>query len=260
MDVRDYPSTQVVRAALEAHEIGYRIIASWINEEIKKCASGKAKRLARNAKVRVEADPPPPNASFEQSQNQLANALLGIRPFLPHLPRDDRDVCPWVIGYLGRSGERTNEGEKVLIKVPVVAMPMGFGLQRDIRRRVSVFAYDWNEGEWRTYVKEPVEAWFKQTQAELLALLGPMGRTKSRRGGKPKRYADLEDVIRSACPNLYPTREKADAIASSYNQKFGHKGQRALIDGTKVLAVAKEMRRPRRKRTNAKSKKSMQGK
>ncbi len=120
----------------------------------------------RRASVRIVCDPPPPDVSFEDCQNVLANALSGIRPFVPTLHRDDRQLTPWVIGYLG-TADGNIAGKKVLIPVPLVGQALG-DWAFDINRRVDVFAGNldpsdrekiipWTDGEWRTFVIEPVE-------------------------------------------------------------------------------------------------------
>ena len=81
---------------------------------------------------------------------------------------------------------------------------------------------------------------------------------KTRRGGRKKVLGELEQLIREAAPNLRLNSETAQAIASAYNQKWANKGGRTAVDESKVMAHAREMRRPPRKDRNAKKAKGSQ--
>jgi hypothetical protein len=100
-------------------------------------------------------------------KNKLRHILAAYNADVPNvsLHRDDRQITPWVIGYLG-TADGNIAGAKVLIRVPLIGGPLG-GWSFDINRRVGVFAGNldpsdrekiipWTDGEWRTYVITPV--------------------------------------------------------------------------------------------------------
>jgi hypothetical protein len=145
---------QFVEAALKAHDDGFRLIAHWLNSQ----------PAIMRAKVKIEPCSPRPGVAMADCRNVLSNVLLGIRPYAPSIPKDDRDIAPWTLGCLARNKDQHSfvrlyfsEGDETV--------------EQRIERLVGVYdAYGWTAEDWGVCVKTAVEEYSDQWRSTLSAL------------------------------------------------------------------------------------------
>jgi hypothetical protein len=148
---------QFVEAALQAHDQGFRLIAHWLNSQ----------PPLQRSKVIIEPCSPPPGASLDGCRNVLSNALLGIRPYVPEIPKDDRNIAPWSLGCLSQSKSHHSY-------VRLYNGDDDETVEERIERLVAIYdAYGWSAEDWRVCVKAAVEQHAEQWRNALKASAEP---------------------------------------------------------------------------------------
>lgn len=148
---------QAVENALKAYDDGYRIIAGWFNAAFKTATFRTEGDVEID--VDIKADPPPPGVTLDDCRRRLSNSLVAIRPHWKELETDERQLWPWVAGYLAT--ETDQPGEKcfgiALAKDPHLAWA-SLDTVEAVENIVRIKRSRWKDaGKWRAYVIEPME-------------------------------------------------------------------------------------------------------
>jgi hypothetical protein len=148
---------QFIEDFRQALDEGFRLIAHWLNSQ----------PPVQRAGVKIEPCSPHSASTIEGCRNKLANLFIGIRPYAPNVPREDRDIHPWTLGCL-------NQKKQGLIHVCLHCSEAPESLEEKIERLVGIHhSYGWTAEDWRVCVKEPVEKYAEEWRAWLSGLEEP---------------------------------------------------------------------------------------
>jgi hypothetical protein len=130
-----------VDSASDALDEGNRYLVAALNEMLAEVS----------AVVRIDAPPVRPRDSLRQAQEQFRSALPGLRT-LTDVPAEDRDITPWVVGYINDTTKNNRLEFVDLTDSSYENKRLPFLIEFLTTRRTN-----WTDEDWQRCIVNPVQ-------------------------------------------------------------------------------------------------------